>query len=150
MKELAKSKTGLPKIPKELAPFIAVGNAAVSAARKVLKSGKLSKEQFESVLQKAQEQGEIVIDAKAELGKVIVETPKGSGRPSEIRSSKEQISKQNTYTDLGITRLQAAGCETVPEAAAVQGKIIPFPGVSLSDHFQSGIDAFLKEMGYIE
>jgi len=47
-------------------------------------------------------------------------------------------------------RLQAAGCETAPEAAAVHGKIIPFPGVSLSDHFQNDINNFLLAMGYIE
>jgi len=42
------------------------------------------------------------------------------------------------------------GHETTPEAAAVHGKIIPFPGVSLSDHFQNDIDNFLMTMGYIE
>jgi len=29
-------------------------------------------------------------------------------------------------------------------------KVIPFPGVSLSDHFQNGLDNFLREMGYID
>jgi len=28
-------------------------------------------------------------------------------------------------------------------------KIIPFPGVSLSDPFQNKLDNFLKEMGYV-
>jgi len=119
MSNLQKVNSRLPATPKELAPFIAVGNAAVNAARKVLKSKTLTKEQFESVLVKAQEQGELVIDAKAELGKVIVDAPKGSGRPSEIRSSKEQISKQATFTDLGITHKQAANYQTIakhPEA----------------------------------
>jgi hypothetical protein len=51
------------------------------------------------------------------------------------------------------TRLQAAGCETAPEAVQrAEAKIIPFPGVSLPepDGFQNRLDAFLHEMGYIE
>jgi len=122
MSNLQKVNSKLPATPKELAPFIAVGNAAVSAARKVLKSGKLSKEQFQSVLVKAQEQGELVIDAKAELGKVIVETPKGNnGGVNQYCASVPQRnkSKQATYTDLGITHKQAANYQTIakhPEA----------------------------------
>ena len=51
------------------------------------------------------------------------------------------------------TRLQAAGCETAPEAIQrTETKIIPFPGVSLNqgDDFQNTLDGFLKEIGYIE
>jgi len=29
-------------------------------------------------------------------------------------------------------------------------KVIPFPGVSLSDHFQNELDDFLREMGYVD
>jgi hypothetical protein len=57
------------------------------------------------------------------------------------------------------TRLQAAGCETAPEAVQrTEAKIIPFPVMRhtktetppLSDRFQNEIDGFLREMGSIE
>jgi hypothetical protein len=51
------------------------------------------------------------------------------------------------------TRLQAAGCEATPEPSQLQGKIIPFPGITLAaldDEFQTQLDGFLREMGYIE
>jgi len=50
-----------------------------------------------------------------------------------------------------ISDCQAAGCETVPEPPLVKAKIIPFPGVSLSepDCFQDEVDIFLQEMGYM-
>jgi len=51
------------------------------------------------------------------------------------------------------TRLQAAGCETTPEPSPLQAKIIPFPGVMLvapDDDFQTQLDGFLREIGYIE
>ena len=54
--------------------------------------------------------------------------------------------------DKGI-RLQAAGCETAPEPSPLPAKIIPFPGVTLTapdDDFQTQIDGFLREIGYIE
>jgi hypothetical protein len=113
------TKTGLPSTPKELAPFIAVGTAAVNAARQVLKSGKLSKEQFQSVLVKAQEQGELVIHAKAELGRVIVETPNDSAHKKSDVPLGNTASKKAAYTDLGITHKQAANYQTIaknPEA----------------------------------
>ena len=51
-------------------------------------------------------------------------------------------------------RLQAADCETAPEAVQrMETKIIPFPGVTLAapdDDFQTQLDGFLREMGYIE
>jgi hypothetical protein len=52
-------------------------------------------------------------------------------------------------------RLQAAGCETAPEAIQrTETKIIPFPGVTLAtpedDIFQNGLNDFLREMGYVE
>jgi hypothetical protein len=53
------------------------------------------------------------------------------------------------------TRLQAASCETAPEAIQhTETKIIPFPGASLpepdDDVFQTQLDGFLREIGYIE
>jgi hypothetical protein len=51
------------------------------------------------------------------------------------------------------TRLQAAGCETAPEAIQRTGtKIIPFPGVTLNHEvtYQNALDGFLREIGYIE
>jgi hypothetical protein len=50
-------------------------------------------------------------------------------------------------------RLQVAGYKTAPEVIQrMETKIIPFPGVSLSDmdSFQDGLDNFLHEIGYIE
>ena len=113
MNELTIKKTELPATPKELVPFIAVGNAAVDAARKVLKSKTLTKEQFNSVLIKAQEQGELVIDAKAELGMFIDRTPKAQGN-NQHRSLKEQ-SKKTTYTDLNLSHKQAANYQTIAQ-----------------------------------
>jgi len=52
-----------------------------------------------------------------------------------------------------IINLKNAGCETIPEKQPLIGrKIIPFPGVSLSetDNFQNELDGFLREIGYIE
>jgi len=43
--------------------------------------------------------------------------------------------------------------ETMPEPSPLQAKIIPFPGVTLAapdDDFQTQIDGFLREIGYIE
>ena len=51
------------------------------------------------------------------------------------------------------TRLQAAGYETAPEPSPLQARIIPFPGVTPAapdDYFQTQLDGFLREMGYIE
>jgi hypothetical protein len=51
------------------------------------------------------------------------------------------------------TRLQAAGCETTPEAIQrTETKIIPFPGVTLNHEvtYQNALDGFLREIGYIE
>ena len=49
---------------------------------------------------------------------------------------------------------KAAGCETAPEVIQpeqrIGEKIIPFPGVTIADGFQSMIDSFLREIGYIE
>ena len=53
----------------------------------------------------------------------------------------------------GKTRLQAAGCEMAPEPSPLPARIIPFPGVTLAapdDDFQTQLDGFLQEMGYIE
>jgi hypothetical protein len=61
--------------------------------------------------------------------------------------------EQGDYSGAMEARLQAAGCETAPEAVQrTETKIIPFPGVSLPepDGFQNGLDDFLREMGYIE
>ena len=90
--------------------------------RQVLKSKTLTKERFDSVLTKAQEQGELVIDAKAELGKLIVDTPKGNNAGSnQYRASvpSGNESKKSTYTNLGITHKQASNYQTIanhPEA----------------------------------
>jgi hypothetical protein len=57
------------------------------------------------------------------------------------------------YQPLKEIRLQAASCETAPEAVQrPETKIIPFPGVSLNqgDDFQNGLDDFLREIGYVE
>lgn len=109
----------LPTTPKELVPFIAVGNAAVNAARNVLKSGKLSKEQFESVLQKAQEQGILVIDAKVELGKAIRAAPDESGKRTDLLPSKQEVGKTAIFKDLNLTQRQASNYQLIaqnPEA----------------------------------
>jgi len=53
----------------------------------------------------------------------------------------------------GEPRPQAACCETTPELSPLQARIIPFPGVTLAapdDDFQTQLDGFLREMGYIE
>jgi hypothetical protein len=67
----------------------------------------------------------------------------------------EEYQAQEKYRDAQLeTRLQAAGCETAPEAVQrMEIKIIPFPGVTLAapdDDFQTQIDGFLREIGYIE
>jgi len=49
-------------------------------------------------------------------------------------------------------RLQVAGYKTAPEVIKhMETKIIPFPGISLSeiDNFQDEVDNFLYEMGYM-
>ena len=59
---------------------------------------------------------------------------------------------------LGLSEYRAQIERETPPTAALEGpphieaKIIPFPGVSLSqgDDFQDTLDGFLREMGYIE
>jgi N6-adenosine-specific RNA methylase IME4 len=117
MNSLQTVKSGLPATPQELVPFIAVGTAAVNAAKKVLKSNRLTKEQFESVLIKGQEQAGLVFDAKAEIGKLIANAPNGKGNNQHC-SSKEQ-SKTTIYTDLNLSRKQADNYQLIannPEA----------------------------------
>jgi len=61
--------------------------------------------------------------------------------------------QQKEYRDVQTeTRIQATDYETTPEPPYTKRKIIPFPGVKLSDSdsFQKGLDNFLQEMGYIE
>ena len=113
MNSLQTVNSNLPATPKELAPFIAVGTAAVNAARKILKSKTLTQEQFNSVLTKAQEQGEIVIDAKAELGKFIKDTPSKSGERTDLLPSKQEVGKTSTFTYLGLTQRQASNYQTI-------------------------------------
>jgi len=66
----------------------------------------------------------------------------------------EEYQAQEKYRDAQPeTRLQAAGCETTPEPSPLPERIIPFPGVTLAapdDDFQTRIDGFLREIGYIE
>jgi hypothetical protein len=60
--------------------------------------------------------------------------------------------EQGDYSG-AITHLQAAGCETIPEAVQrTEAKIIQFPGVTLNHEatFQNELDDFLREMGYIK
>jgi hypothetical protein len=50
-------------------------------------------------------------------------------------------------------RLQATGYETTLEPSPLPARIIPFPGVTLvapDDDFQTQLDGFLREIGYIE
>jgi len=45
------------------------------------------------------------------------------------------------------------GCETTPDPSPLPARIIPFPGATLAapdDDFQTQIDGFLREIGYIE
>ena len=62
--------------------------------------------------------------------------------------------KQEKYRATQLeTILQAAGCETTPEPSPLPARIIPFPGVTLAapdDDFQTQLDGFLREIGYIE
>jgi len=61
--------------------------------------------------------------------------------------------QQKEYRDVQLkTNLQATDSDTTPEPPYTERKIIPFPGVKLSDsnNFQKGLDNFLQEMGYIE
>jgi len=49
--------------------------------------------------------------------------------------------------------LPVADYETMLEPSPLQAKIIPFPGVTLAapdDDFQTQLDGFLREIGYIE
>ena len=66
----------------------------------------------------------------------------------------EEYQAQEKYRDAQLeTRLQAAGCETAPEAIQrTEIKIIPFPGVTLNHEvtYQNALDGFLREIGYIE
>jgi hypothetical protein len=56
------------------------------------------------------------------------------------------------------TRLQAAGCEATPDTPSLPARIIPFPVMRhtetetppLQIDFQSQLDDFLRDMGYIE
>jgi len=54
--------------------------------------------------------------------------------------------------NIGV-RNQSAGCDNAPYMIPERhtgGKVIPFPGVVLKDDFQSGLDDFLREIGYVE
>jgi hypothetical protein len=66
---------------------------------------------------------------------------------------------KNFLLDLGLNKyeksilpIETAQENPPQEQPCTMGKIIPFPGVSLSkpDSFQDGLDDFLQEMGYIE
>ena len=70
-----------------------------------------------------------------------------------MRKQQKEYKAQKEYRDVQLeTYLQATGCETVPEPPYTKRKIIPFPGVKLSDSddFQKRLDNFLQNMGYIE
>jgi len=70
-----------------------------------------------------------------------------------MRKQQKEYKAQKKYRDAQLkTNLQAANRETTPEPPYTKRKIIPFPGVKLSDsnNFQKGLDNFLQNMGYIE
>jgi hypothetical protein len=54
------------------------------------------------------------------------------------------------------TRLQATGCEATPEPSPLLTRIIPFPVMRHTEtetpakDFQTQLDDFLRDMGYIE
>ena len=120
MTNLISKKEYLPSNPKELAPFVAVGSVAVNTARQLLKSGKLTKEQYDSVLRKGQEQGEVVLDAKEELGRLSAALPKAQGQRTELMAAAATSeSKKQSISDLGLTQRQASRYEQIaanPEA----------------------------------
>ena len=66
----------------------------------------------------------------------------------------EEYQAQEKHRDAQLeTCLQAAGCEATPEPSPLQARIIPFPGVTMTvpdDDFQTQLNGFLREMGYIE
>jgi len=115
MNELQSINSGLPATPKELVPFIAVGTAAVNAARKVLRSCNLTAEKFRSVVVKGQEQAALVLDAKTELGKLIADTPKGTTnhKNNNLEFASKANSKISTFTDLGLTQKQASNYQLI-------------------------------------
>ena len=119
MNELETRREYLPDNPKELAPFVAVGTAFVNAARQTLKSGKLTREQYDSLLEKGQQQGEIILDAKAEIGRISKAAPKASGNRYTVESPRTGLSKAHVLDELDISKQQASRYESIathPEA----------------------------------
>jgi len=61
---------------------------------------------------------------------------------------------KNRQVGVGVrVGLPIADYETMLEPSLLQTKIIPFPGVTLDtpdDDFQTQLDGFLREIGYIE
>jgi len=62
---------------------------------------------------------------------------------------------KNYILELGLTKYEQVFMPVKTNKLQAEefthvAKIIPFPGVLLSDHFQDEIDDFLREMGYIE
>lgn len=113
MNELIVTDSWLPTTPQELIPFVAVGTAAVNAARKALKTNKLTKEQFDSILAKGQEQGKLVFDVKAVIGAFINNTPSANGKRTDLLPLKQEVGKTAVFTEMGLTQKQASNYQLI-------------------------------------
>jgi len=124
----------LPAVPEELSKFIAVGDAAVLAARQLIRSKAIDTDEYRSLVQRGQEQAEVVLEAKIRLGAMLAELPKGAGNQytkkvlcsspeqstpaaedppgglpeGEAAGNEQHTTRQEVYDSLGLSRKEAA------------------------------------------
>ena len=75
---LVSQKKELPSTISELAPFIAVQEHLVEAARNLLKTANLDAQEYQRILKKGQQQGELVLDAELKLKTLFDTTTKST------------------------------------------------------------------------
>jgi hypothetical protein len=76
--DLITQKTQLPSTVKELAPFVAVQEQLVEAARKLLNTADLNPQEYKRILIKGQQQGELVLGAQLKLKTLLEAVPKAT------------------------------------------------------------------------
>jgi N6-adenosine-specific RNA methylase IME4 len=114
----------LPGTAKDLSVFVAVGNDVVNTARNLLKTKTISREQYDSILRRGQEQGEVLLDAKESLGRHTAGLPKSiGGRPTEKTSAAAApVSKKEALAGMDITKEQASRYERIAAHPAAKEK----------------------------
>ncbi len=97
----------IPESPNELNKFVKIGEAALTAATKILNKSNVTAREYHTLHQKAKRQGFIVLDAALKLSVAINSIETHKGMRSDLSPNPYRTKPQILTEDFGLTKKQA-------------------------------------------